>query len=92
MQLQLRGTTQRLKLVLWFDIVLGCQKIGLGLRLLGNGADGWTFKGKIGSSKGFFFFFFFKNGFVLGLIGQAQVMYRVRSYALSIAKRSVLGL
>ena len=27
------------------------------MRLLGNGADGWTFKGKIGSSKGFFFFF-----------------------------------
>ena len=53
---------------------------------------GGLLKGKLGQVKVFFFFFFFKNGFVLGLIGQAQVMYRVRSYALSIAKRSVLGL
>ena len=51
---------------------------------------GGLLKGKLGQVKDFFFFF--KNGFVLGLIGQAQVMYRVRSYALSIAKRSVLGL
>ena len=75
--------------VLWVGIVLGCQTIGICLRLLGNGADGWNFKGKIGPGKDFFFFFF--NGFVLGLMGRSQVMYHVRSYGMGIAKRSVLG-
>ena len=50
---------------------------------------GGLLKGKLGQVKNFFFFFF--NGFVLGLIGRAHVMYHVRSYGLSIIKRSVLG-